>query len=96
LVGHVKDLCETVGFSLSTSVLKAAGNVDDAAKIGNMARLTGVFEKLQDLARGVERLHPAIGKVGELRYSELCQETSEPTTHLHGKSSCTENPPLDR
>src|SRR5215472_3963066 len=74
LLGHVKDLCETVGFSLSAGVLKAVGNVDDAAKIRDMARLTGVFEKLQDLARGVERLRAAIGKVGERRYSELCRE----------------------
>jgi hypothetical protein len=74
LLGHLKDLCETVGFSLSASVLKAVGDVDDAAKIRDMARLTAVLEKLQDLARGVERLRAAIGKVGERRYSELCRE----------------------
>jgi hypothetical protein len=62
LLGHVKDLCETVGFSLSASVLNVVGKVDDAAEIRDMARLTAVFEKLQDLARGVERLRAAIGK----------------------------------
>jgi hypothetical protein len=45
--------------------------VDDAAEIRDMARLTAVFEKLQDLARGVVRLRAAIGKVGERR-SQSC------------------------
>lgn len=74
MLGQVKALRETVGFSLSTGVLKTAGNVDDAGKIRDMAKLTAVFERLQDLARGVERLRAAIGKVGERRYSELCRE----------------------
>jgi hypothetical protein len=74
LLGHVKDLCETVGLSLSGSVLSVVGKVDDAAKIGDMARLTAVLEKLQNLALGVERLRAAIEKVGERRYSELCRE----------------------
>ncbi len=74
VLGQVKALCETVGFSLSTGVLKAVANGDDAAKIRDMAKLTAVFERLQDLARGVERLRAAIGKVGERRYSDLCRE----------------------
>jgi len=74
VLGQVKALCETVGFSLSAGVLKTVGNADDAARIRDMAKLTAVFEKLQDLARGVERLRAAIGKVGERRYSELCRE----------------------
>ena len=73
VLGQVKALCEAVGFSLSAGVLKTVGNADDPAKIRDMAKLTAVFEKLQDLARGVERLRAAIGKVGERRYSELCR-----------------------
>jgi hypothetical protein len=74
LLGHVKALCETVGFSLSRTVLKTVANVEDAGKIREMAKLTVVFEKLQDLARGVERLGAAVSKSGEQRYSTLCRE----------------------
>jgi hypothetical protein len=55
-------------------VLKAVASVDDASKIRNMAKLSMVFEKLQDLVRGVERLQTAIGKCGVQRYSALCRE----------------------
>jgi hypothetical protein len=71
---QVTSLSNTVGFSLARSVLKAAANVDDASKIRDMAKLTMAFEKLEDLARGVERLRTAIGKRGAQRYSALCRE----------------------
>ncbi len=74
LLAQVTSLCDTVGFSLARSVLKAVANVDDATKIRDMAKLTMAFEKLQDLARGVERLRAAIGKCGAQRYSALCRE----------------------
>lgn len=59
LLGYVKALCETVGFSLSRTVLKTVANVEDPEKIRETAKLTMAFEKLQDLARGVERLRAA-------------------------------------
>jgi hypothetical protein len=71
---QVKSLCETVGFSLAQSVLKAVASVDDASKIRDMAKLSMAFVKLQDLVRGVERLQTAIGKCGVQRYSALCRE----------------------
>jgi hypothetical protein len=74
LLAHVTSLSDTVGFSLARSVLKAVANVDDASKIRDMAKLTMAFDKLQDLARGVERLLTAIGKCGAQRYSALCRE----------------------
>jgi hypothetical protein len=74
LLAQVKSLCETVGFSLAQSVLKSVAGVDDASRIRDMARLSIVFEKLQDLVRGVERLQAAIGKCGVQRYSALCRE----------------------
>jgi hypothetical protein len=74
LLAHVTSLCETVGFSLARSALKAVANVDDASKIPDMAKLTMAFDRLQDLARGVERLRTAIGKCGAQRYSALCRE----------------------
>jgi len=76
LLAQVKSLCETVGFSLAKNVLKTVANVDDAAKIRDMAKLTMAFEKLQDLGRGVERLRLAIEKCGAQRYSSLCQEAN--------------------
>jgi hypothetical protein len=74
LLAHVTSLCDTVGLSLARGVLKAVANVDDASKIRDMAKLTMAFDKLQDLARGVERLRTAIGKCGAQRYSALCRE----------------------
>jgi hypothetical protein len=74
LLGQVKALCGTVGFSLAGTVLRTAANVDDPAKIRDMAKLTIAFEKLQDLARGVDRLRIALAKVGAQRYATLCRE----------------------
>ena len=74
LLGHVKTLCETVGFSLARTVLKTVANVEDPDRIRETAKLTMVFEKLQDLARGVQRLQTAVAKCGEQRYSTLCRE----------------------
>src|ERR1039458_1790225 len=37
-------------------------------------KLTAAFEKLQDMARGVERLREAVAKAGDQRYSALCRE----------------------
>ncbi|MBY0502744.1 MAG: hypothetical protein K2X03_02460 [Bryobacteraceae bacterium] len=74
VLGQVNALCATVGFSLSQGILRAIAKVNDPSKIRNMAKLTGVFEKLQDTARGIERLRAAISKAGEQRYSVLCRE----------------------
>ena len=74
LLGHVKALCETVGFSLSKGVLLAVAKVEDPDKIRDLAKLTAAFEKLQDMARGVERLRAAAAKAGDQRYSALCRE----------------------
>jgi hypothetical protein len=74
LLGHVKVLCGTVGFSLSKSVLRAVAKVEDPDKIRDIAKLTAGFEKLQDMARGVERLRAAVAKAGDQRYAALCRE----------------------
>jgi len=71
---QVKKLCATVGFSLSKSALRTVANTEDPDKIRYMAKLTDVFARLQDLARGVERLRLATAKVGDMRYSALCRE----------------------
>jgi len=74
VLDQVKSLCGTVGFSLSKSVLRVVANREDPDKIRDMAKLTTVFEKLQDTARGVERLRAAVSKTGDQRYSTLCRE----------------------
>ena len=74
VLGQVKALCGTVGFSLSKSVLRGVVSVEDPDKIRDMARLTAVFEKLQDTARGVERLRVAVAKTSDQRHSALCRE----------------------
>ena len=72
-LAHVKQLCESVGFGLSKFALQKFGGVTDPAKIG-FAKLTIVLEKLTDLAKGVERLRAASGKLGEGRYAAICRE----------------------
>ena len=72
-LAHVKQLCESVGFGLSKFALQKYAGVTDPAKIG-FAKLTIVLEKLTDLAKGVERLRAASGKLGEGRYAAICQE----------------------
>jgi hypothetical protein len=74
VLGQVKALCGTVGFSLSKSVLRAIASVEEPDKIRDMAKLSAVFEKLQDTARGVERLRVAVAKTGDQRHSALCRE----------------------
>src|ERR1700682_6458991 len=74
LLGHVKALCGTVGVSLAKSVLQVVAKVEDPDKIRDIAKLTAAFEKLHDMARGVERLRAAVAKAGDQRYSALCRE----------------------
>lgn len=71
---QAKNLTQGVGFSLSRCVIRAIAKVDDVAKIRDLAKLTTVLGKLQDTARGVERLKKAIAKVGSTRYAGLCNE----------------------
>ena len=108
LLGQVKALCGTVGFGLSKGVLQAVAKVEDPDKIRDMAKLTAAFEKLQDMARGVERLRTAVAKAGDQRYSALCRELNLASDSvddipdrtvlrrlvesLEGKSSPTETP----
>ena len=72
-LAHVKQLCETVGFGLSKFALQKYVGLTDAPKIG-FAKLTAVFEKLTDLAKGVERLRAASAKLADGRYSTICRE----------------------
>ena len=72
-LAHVRHLCECVGFGLSKFALQKYGGVTDASEIG-FAKLTTVLEKLTDLAKGVERLRLASGKLGEGRLASICKD----------------------
>jgi hypothetical protein len=74
VLDQVKKLCATVGFSLSKSALRTVANTEDPDKIRDMAKLTDVFARLEDLARGVERLRAAAARVGATQYSALCRK----------------------
>ena len=82
LLGQVKALCGTVGFCLSKGVLQAVAKVENPDKIRDMAKLTAAFDKLQDMARGVERLRAAVKKAGDERYSALCRELNLPSESI--------------
>jgi hypothetical protein len=71
---QVKNLAATVGFSLSRSVLRTVANTEDLDKIRDMAKLSDVLARLQDLARGIERLRMGVSRAGDARYSALCRE----------------------
>ncbi len=73
MLAKVKQLCETVGFGLSKFALQKYGGVTDASKLG-FAKLTVVFEKLTDLANGIERLRAASAKLLDGRYAAICRE----------------------
>ena len=73
MLGQVKQLCETVGLGLSTFTLQKYAGVTVASKIG-FAKLTTVFEKLTDLAKGIERLRTASTKLPDGRYAAICRE----------------------
>ena len=75
LLGQVRTLCGTVGFSLAKGgAAGCSAKVEDPSKIRDIAKLTAAFEKLQDMARGVERLRSAVTKAGDQRYSAVCRE----------------------
>ena len=74
VVDQVKKLCTTVGFSLSKGALRTVANIEDPGKIRDMAKLTEVFARLQDLARGLERLRTAASRTGNARHAALCRE----------------------
>lgn len=72
-LAQVNRLCETVGLGLTKFALQKYGGVTDPSKIG-FAKLTTVFDKLTDLAKGVERLRAASAKLGDGRYAAICRE----------------------
>jgi hypothetical protein len=72
-LAKLQELCGKVGHSLSRLVLnKYAGEIEPG-KVG-FAKLTIVFEKITDIAKGVDRLRKAAEIVGEQRYGAICRE----------------------
>ena len=73
MLAKVKELSAKVGHSLAEFVLNKYGGVSEPAKVG-FAKLTIVFEKLTDIANGVDRLQKAAAAIGEQRYAAICRE----------------------
>jgi hypothetical protein len=73
MLAKVQELCGRVGYGLSQFVLRKYGGVAKPEKVG-FAKLTIVFEKLNDLARGIDRLRKAADAIGEQRYGTVCRE----------------------
>jgi hypothetical protein len=74
-VAKVQELCGRVGHSLSRFVLNKYAGATEPGKVG-FAKLTIVFEKLTDIAKGINRLRKAAEMIGEQRYAAICREMS--------------------
>jgi hypothetical protein len=72
-LAKVQELCGKIGHSLSRFVLNKHAGVTEPGKIG-FAKLTIVFEKLTDVAKGIDRLRKAAAAIGEQRYTAICRE----------------------
>ena len=68
-LGPARAAAPASAFGLSKFALR----VTDPSKIG-FAKLTTVFDKLTDMAKGVERLRAASAKLGDGRYAAICRE----------------------
>lgn len=77
-LAKVREMCEQVGHSLSQFSLTTYGGVTDPAKLG-FAKLTTVFDKLNDLVNGIARLKRAEAAVGSERYAQICRELRLPS-----------------
>lgn len=78
---RLKALSDQVGFSLSRSVLMAAAKVDAPEKVG-ASEIADVVRKLEDTARGVERLRTAIAALGPARYEQVSRELNFPSDNI--------------
>lgn len=73
MLAKVKELGGQVGHSLSEFVLNKYGGAREPERVG-FAKLMIVFEKLTDIANGVDRLRKAAAAIGEQRYAAICRE----------------------
>jgi len=78
LVAEIRKLSDQIGVSLSREVLGRFTGADDVERVRDIAKLTMVMERMEDLSRGVVRLKRAIEIVGEEPYRQLCAELNLP------------------
>ena len=78
LVAEIRGLSERIGVSLSHEALRRYGGAEEVERIRDIAKLTMVMERMEDLARGVARLKRAIEAVGEEPYRQFCTEMNLP------------------
>ena len=75
MLTKIRELRQKVGHGLSLFVLKkyAGGAEPDALDLGT---LTTIFQKLTDIANGIDRLRRAATALGDAQYAMICRELS--------------------
>jgi hypothetical protein len=75
MLAKIRELRQKVGHGLSLFVLKkyAGGAEPDALDLGT---LTTIFQKLTDIANGIDRLRRAATALGDAQYAIICRELS--------------------
>ena len=58
--------------------MRRYGGAEEVERIRDIAKLTMVMERMEDLARGVARLKRAIEALGEEPYRQFCTEMNLP------------------
>ena len=79
---RVRSLSGQVGFSLARSLTIAIAGAETAEEVDDVSVLGTLAAKLEDTARGVERLRAATTVVGQAKCSEICRALNFPGDSL--------------
>ena len=79
---RARDLCGQVGFSLARSLTIALAGTETVDRVEDIGVLATLMAKLEDTARGVERLRAATAVVGQAKCSEICRALDFPGDSL--------------
>jgi len=79
---QVRSLSGRVGFSLARSLSIAIAGADTVEEVDDVSVLATLAAKLEDTARGVERLRAATAVVGQAKCSEICRSLNFPGDSL--------------
>jgi hypothetical protein len=79
LVAEIRGLSEQIGVSLSDEALRRYGGAEELERVRDIAKLTMVIERMEDLARGIARLKRAVETVGSEPFNLLRTEMNLPS-----------------
>jgi hypothetical protein len=79
---RVRVLSEQVGFSLARSLSIAIVGGETSEGVHDVGVLAMLVAKLEDTARGIERLRAATAVVGQAKCSEICRNLNFPSESL--------------